>query len=255
MANGFDPRFGASPISARARTSAAAYDAGLRAYMLSVYNYMASAVLLTGIIAMAIANTSAIELLVNVVQTPRGYAVQPTMLGFIAMLAPLGFGLPLSFSRGRMQLSTLQFLFWGYAVTLGISFSTLFIAFTGESIAAAFFAAAAGFAGLSLVGYTTKRDLMPFGTFLTVGVFGLIGAMIVNMFIGSQTMDLVISVIGVGIFAGLAAFHTQAIKLIYDDVAGTEMEGKVAVMGAFRLYVTFVNLFLFLLRLMGSSRN
>ncbi|MEI9851711.1 MAG: Bax inhibitor-1 family protein [Sphingomonas sp.] len=163
MANGLDPRFGGAALGSRAGTSAAAYDAGLRAYMLSVYNYMASAVLLTGLIALAVGKTSLINALVQTVETSRGVGIAPTGLGFVVMLAPLAFGLPLSFSRGGMKLSTLQFLFWGYAVTLGLSFSTLFIAYADASIAQAFFAAAAGFAGLSLYGYTTKRDLAPLG--------------------------------------------------------------------------------------------
>lgn len=253
MANWSDPRTGAY---VGAGVGADARDAGLRAYMLSVYNYMASAVLLTGFIALAVSQTGLVQAFVQTVQTQNGPALGLTGLGLIVALAPLAFGLPLSFSRGGWSLTTLQVLFWGYAISLGLSFSTLFLTYTSTSIAQAFFGAAAGFAGLSLWGYTTKRDLSGFGTFLIMGVWGLIVAMLLNAFVfHSAGMELVVSAVGVLIFAGLAAFYTQQTKSLYFSVAGTEMQGKVAVLGAFRLYLAFVNLFLFLLRLFGNQRN
>lgn len=251
MANWSDPQ----SVSYGARQGAA-YDAGLRTYMLSVYNYMASAVLLTALIAMAIAKTSLIDLFVQqTVHLNGAETVELTGLGIVAAFAPLAFGLPLAWSRGGMKIGTLQTLFWCYAVAIGVSFSTLFVAYTDTSIAQAFFASAAAFAGLSLFGYTTKRDLSAIGAFLIMGVVGILIALVINMFLQSAMFDLVISIAGVLIFAGLTAFRTQEIKLTYDHVAGTEMEHKVAVLGAFRLYVSFINMFLFLLRLMGSSRN
>jgi FtsH-binding integral membrane protein len=250
MANWSDPRAGAA--YATADTRSAAYDAGLRAYMLSVYNYMLSGVLLTGIIAMVVGNTSLIELIVQ--STARGgYA--PTMLGWIVMLSPLAIVFAMSFGQERMSEGTLKILFFVYAALMGASLSTIFITYTQSSIAGVFFATAAGFAGLSLYGYTTKKDLSGLGTFLIMGLIGLIVASIVNIFIGSGTLNLVISVIGVLIFAGLTAYDTQKIKSIYAHVAGTDMMGKVVIMGALNLYLDFINMFLFLLRLFGSSRD
>ena len=245
MANWSDPRTSASPY---AGAQADARDAGLRSYMLSVYNYMASGVLLTGLVAMLFAKTE----WVNLAFSPTGGA---TALGWIITLAPLGIVFAMSFGQNRMATSTLQILFWSFAFLMGLSLSTVFLVYTDLSIAQAFFATAAGFAGLSLWGYTTKKDLSGFGTFLIMGLFGLIGAMLLNLFFRSQAMDFAISVIGVLIFAGLTAYDTQKIKSIYAHVAGTEMMGKVVIMGALNLYLDFINMFLFILRLVGSSRN
>jgi FtsH-binding integral membrane protein len=230
----------------------AARDAGLRSYMLSVYNYMASGVLLTGIIAMLIANTS----LINLIATagPAG-GIQPTMLGWVAIFAPLALVFALSFGINRMSASTAQALYWVYAALVGVQFSTLFLAYTGVSIAQAFFATAAGFLGLSLYGYTTKRDLSGVGTFLIMGVVGLLVAMVLNIFLRSTGLDLAISAIGVLIFAGLTVYDTQKIKSIYFAVAGHgEAMAKTAVLGALNLYLDFINMFLFLLRFMGDRR-
>jgi FtsH-binding integral membrane protein len=153
-----------------------------------------------------------------------------------------------------MSEGTLKTLFFVYAALMGASLSTIFITYTQTSIAGVFFATAAGFAGLSLYGYTTKKDLSAFGTFLIMGLIGLIVASIVNLFLRSDTMSLVISAIGVLIFAGLTAYDTQKIKSIYAHVAGTEMMGKVVIMGALNLYLDFINMFLFLLRFMGDRR-
>jgi uncharacterized protein len=177
----------------------AARDAGLRSYMLSVYNYMASGVLLTGIIALLFANSSLINLIVN---PATG---QATPLFWIALFAPLGIVLALSFGINRISPRTAQGLFWAYAALVGVQFSSLFLVYTGVSIAQTFFAVAAAFLGLSLFGYTTKRDLSGMGTFFIMGVIGLFVAMLINLFLRSPAMDLAISAIGVLLFAGLTA--------------------------------------------------
>ena len=247
MANWSDPRPGLAPLGAATDARGVAYDAGLRAYMLSVYNYMASAVLLTGIVAMGVFYSGAYTALMS------RTGLSP--LGWIVTLAPLGIVFAMSFGQQRMATGTLQALFWAYAGLLGASLSTLFLAYSNASIAGALFATAAGFAGLSLYGYTTQRNLSAFGSFLIVGLVGLIVAMVVNMFLNSGPVALVISVVGVLIFAGLTAYHTQRTKSLYAYVAGTQDEGRVKIMAALQLYLDFINMFLFILRLFGSSRN
>ena len=249
MANWSDPRVGAAGFGAAAPgTRDAAYDAGLRSYMLSVYNRMTSGVLLTGIVAMLFASGGA--------QSPAAQIlVGGGPLAWIIMLAPLGFVMAMSFGANRMKTSTMSMLFWVFAVVMGLSLSTIFLQYTGTSIAGAFFSTAAAFAGLSLYGYTTKRDLAPFGTFLIMGVVGLLVASLINLFLQSGVMSLVISAIGVLLFAGLTAYDTQKIKSIYFEVQGTEMAGKTAILGALNLYLDFINMFLFILRLFGSSRD
>ena len=249
MANWSDPRIGASQPTTTAGRDVA-YDAGLRAHMLSVYNYMASAVLLTGIVALMFAKSDLVLSLVNW-QTGR-----PSGLGYLAMFAPLGVVLWMSFGINRISTATAQALYWIYAVLIGISFSTIFLFYTQGSIALTFFATAGSFAGLSLFGYTTKRDLSGIGTFLIMGLVGIIVAMIVNLFLQSNTFSLAIAALGVLIFAGLTAYDTQKIKSIYFALAGSpDTLRKAAIMGALNLYLDFINMFLFLLRFMGSSRN
>jgi FtsH-binding integral membrane protein len=247
MANWSDPRTSAAPY---AGVQADARDAGLRSYMLSVYNYMASGVLLTGLVALLFAWGNPIE-------TSPAYQVfsQGGALAWIIVLSPLAIVFAMSFGQNRMSQGTLQLLYWSFAVLMGLSMSTVLLRYTGTSVAQAFFATAAGFAGLSLWGYTTKKDLSGFGTFLIMGLVGLIVAMLLNMFFRSQAMDFAISAIGVLIFAGLTAYDTQKIKSMYAHVAGTDMQGKVVIMGALSLYLDFINMFLFILRLFGSSRN
>jgi hypothetical protein len=210
--------------------------------MLSVYNYMTSGVLLTGIVALLFANSGMAEAVL----------VNGGPLRWVIMLAPLAFVMVLSFGITRLSTGTAQLLFWAFAVVMGLSMASIFLVFTGTSIATTFFATAAAFAGLSLWGYTTKKDLSGFGTFLIMGVVGLIVAMIINMFLQSGTMQLVISFIGVLLFAGLTAYDTQRIKSLYYQVAGTDMMGKTVIMGALSLYLDFVNMFTFLLQFMGS---
>ena len=252
MANWSDPQFGATP-SSTTTASGVAVDAGLRAYMLSVYNYMTSGILLTGIIAMLIGTTDAVNSLVAFDALSGRYS--PSGLGWIVTFAPLGIVLWMSFGFNRISTGTAQFLFWAFAVLMGASLSTIFIAYEIGSIALTFFATAAAFASLSLYGYTTKRDLSGMGTFLLMGLVGLIVASVVNLFLGNPTLDLAIAAIGVLIFAGLTAYDTQKVKSLYFHVAGSDIQGKVAIMGALTLYLDFINMFLFLLRFLGNSRN
>jgi FtsH-binding integral membrane protein len=240
MQNQYDPRMTGVNAAATASVPRAARDAGLRSYMLSVYNYMASGVLLTGIVAMAFASSGLAE---QVLSTP---------LRWVLMFAPLGFVMAMSFGLNRMSTGTLQMLFWAFAVVMGLSMSSIFLVFTGVSIAQTFFAVAVGFLGLSLYGYTTKKDLSGFGTFLIMGVIGLLVAMVINLFVQSTALHMAISAIGVLIFAGLTAYDTQKIKSMYAHVAGTDMMGKVVIMGALNLYLDFVNMFTFLLSFMGN---
>jgi len=221
---------------------AAGIDAGLRRYMLSIYNYMASGVLLSGVIALLFARSG------------MAAAVFHTPLRWLVVLAPLGFVMAMSFGINRMKTSTLQALFWGFSVAMGLSLSAIFFVYTGSSIAATFFATAGAFAGLSLVGYTTKRDLTAMGAFMTMGVFGILIAMLINAFFPMPGLGLAISVLGVLIFAGLTAYDTQRLKNMYWQVAGTDMVGKVVIMGALSLYLDFINMFQFLLSLMGDRR-
>jgi uncharacterized protein len=241
MANWSDPRVAGAPLGGvGVGTQSAAYDAGLRSYMLSVYNYMASGVLLTGIVALFAANSGFTQSL----------AGSPLM--WVIILAPLAFILVMNFGINKLSTGALQACFWGFATVMGLSMSTIFLVYTGTSIAQTFFATAAAFAGLSLYGYTTKKDLSGMGTFLIMGVVGLLVAMIINIFLQSGTMALVISAVGVLIFAGLTAYDTQRIKSLYAYVAGTDMMGKTVIMGALSLYLDFVNMFQFLLSFMGS---
>ena len=246
MANWTDPRATvAPPSSVGARAD---FDAGLRSYMLSVYNYMASGVLLTGIVALLFA-PYARDVLINAAGTGM------SGLGWLITLAPLAFIMVLSFGINRLATGTAQALFWAFAVVMGLSMSTIFITYTGTSIAQTFFATAAAFAGLSLWGYTTKRDLSGFGTFLIMGVVGILVAMLINIFLQSSAMAFAISVIGVLLFAGLTAYDTQRIKSIYSYVAGTDFMAKSVIMGALQLYLDFVNMFMFLLQLFGGRRD
>ena len=244
MANWSDPRATAATSATRAGVADAAFDAGLRSYMLSIYNYMASAVLLTGVVALLFAQSGlAFQILAG-----------PGLLKYVIMLAPLAFVMVLNFGLNRLSTFATQALFWAFAATMGLSLSSVFLVYTGASVAQTFFASAAAFAGLSLFGYTTKKDLSAFGTFLIMGVFGLIIAMLINLFLRSSMMDLVISAIGVLLFAGLTAYDTQKLKSLYFQVAGSDFVGKTVVMGALNLYLDFINMFMFLLRFMGDRR-
>lgn len=215
-------------------------DQGLRSHMLKVYNYMASGVLLTGIVALLFA------------QSGMAAQVLGTPLRYLLMFAPLGFIMVMSFGMNKLSTGALQALFFAFAAVMGLSMASIFLVFSGESIARTFFVTAASFAGLSLFGYTTKKDLTGWGSFLIMGVVGLFLASIVNLFLGSSTLQLVVSFLGVLIFAGLTAYDTQRIKSEYLHFAGHESLGKLAIMGALNLYLDFVNMFQFLLSFMGS---
>ncbi|HWT12591.1 MAG TPA: Bax inhibitor-1/YccA family protein [Allosphingosinicella sp.] len=247
MANWSDPRIGGSAQPATTVASAGvAVDAGLRAHMLSVYNYMTSGILLTGIVALLFAESGAVYSLINM------NSGSPSLLGYLVMFAPLGIVLWMSFGINRISTATAQIMFWAFAIIMGMSLSTIFLVYTNASIALTFFATAAAFASLSLYGYTTKKDLSGWGTFLIMGVVGLIVASIVNLFWMNDTFSLAIAAIGVLIFAGLTAYDTQKIKSMYFAVAGSDFAGKAVIMSALTLYLDFINMFLFLLRFLGS---
>jgi FtsH-binding integral membrane protein len=234
---------------------AVAIDAGLRAYMLRVYNYMATGVALTGIVSWltyqaAVVTNSAGHL----VLTPFGQAIYGGPATIILMLGTLGLVFFLSFRIQHLQPTTALGLYMAYAALLGLMLSSVFLAYTGESVTRVFFISAASFGALSLYGYTTQRDLSPIGSFLIMGMFGLMLAMLVNIFVKSTGVDFVISAAGVLIFAGLTAWDTQRIKEMYSAMDDGTIAGRKAVMGALRLYLDFINLFLFLLRFLGDRR-
>ena len=245
-----------APASA---ANAAVLDAGLRAYMLRVYNWMASGLLLTGVVAYAIANTSLLDLFYPVVQSPAGYAVRTEgPLALIAMFAPLAFVLVLSFGVNRLSRTAVQGIFWAFCAAMGASITSIFLVYSGESIARTFFIAAGTFGAMSIVGYTTQRNLANMGSFLIMGLFGIILAGLVNMFIHSSGLQFMISIVGVLIFVGLTAYDTQRIKLTYTQYAyseGVDGAAKRSVYDALSLYLNFINLFMLLLQLTGSRRN
>jgi uncharacterized protein len=237
--------------NAGADVSQVGVDVGLRNYMLRVYNYMAGGLAITGIAAYLIANTALVGLFFQV--GARGVGL--TGLGYVGVFAPLAFVLALSFGVQRMSLGTVQAVFWGYAAVMGISVAQILLLFTGESVARVFFITAATFLGMSLWGYTTRTDLSRFGSFLMMGLIGIIIAGLVNIFIASSAMQFAISIIGVLVFVGLTAWNTQQIKETYWEGDTAAIAGKKAVMGALTLYLDFINLFMILMQLMGNRRN
>jgi len=228
----------------RAQAEAAEIDVGLRQYMLGVYNYMASGLALTGIVALLLSSSP--EAMQAIFGTP---------LKWVVMLAPLGLVFFLGARLGEMQVSTARGLFWVYAALMGASLSSIFLIYTGQSVAQVFFITAASFGGLSLYGYTTKRNLSAFGSFLIMGLWGLIIAGLVNMFLQSSALAFVMSAVGVLVFAGLTAWDTQRIKEMYWEGDGHDIAAKKSVMGALMLYMDFVNLFLMLLQFFGVRRD
>jgi FtsH-binding integral membrane protein len=235
---------------------AAAIDAGLRAYMIRIYNYMAAGVALTGVVSYLTFNAAAVTNEAGQITglTPFGQAIFGGPLMIVLFLGTLGMVFFLSFRINKLQVGTALMLFMVYAGLLGLMLSSIFMTYTGASITRTFFISAASFGALSLYGYTTQRDLSPVGSFLIMGLFGLILAMIVNIFLKSTGLDFAISAIGVLIFAGLTAWDTQRIKEMYDVNDDGTIAGRKAVMGALTLYLDFINLFLFLLRFMGDRR-
>ena len=226
------------------QAQATSIDAGLRQYMLGVYNYMASGLALTGIVALAVSSSP--ELMAAIFGTP---------LKWVVMLAPLGLVFFLGARLNEMQATTAKTLFWVYAALMGASLSSIFMVYTGGSITRVFFITSAAFGGLSLYGYTTKRDLSAFGAFLVMGLFGLIIAGLVNMFLQSSALAFVMSVAGVLVFAGLTAWDTQQIRDMYWQGDAGDVAAKKSVMGALMLYMDFVNLFLLLLQFFGVRRD
>ncbi|UMM64679.1 Bax inhibitor-1/YccA family protein [Aristophania vespae] len=232
----------------------AAMDAGLRSYMLRVYNWMAVALALTGVVAFAIINTSLKEVFFHVARTSSGFALAPTLLGYVGIFSPLVFVLVLSFGVNRLSRSTAQLLFLVYSAVMGISLACIFFAYTGASVARTFFITAGLFAAVSLWGYVTKRSLTGFGAFLTMGLIGLLIAMVVNMFFASSMMSMIISFVGVLVFTGFTAYDTQRIKFSYRQqyaYLNPDELAKNSIYDALSMYLNFVNLFQFLLQFMG----
>jgi FtsH-binding integral membrane protein len=241
MAIGSQPRW-----TVQSADTQVGIDVGLRDYMLRIYNYMASALALTGIVAYVAAAGGRDSFIAHIYHTP---------LMWLVILAPFGLVLLLSFGMNRLSAAASQGIFWLYAGLMGLSMSTIFLAYTYTSIARVFFITAGTFAAMSLYGYTTRRDLTQMGSFLFMGLIGIVIAMLVNLFFQSPALYFAISVVGVLVFVGLTAYDTQSIKEMYYEGDGHEIAGKKAVMGALRLYLDFVNLFIMMLRLFGTSRN
>jgi len=231
-------------------------DEGLRLYMLKVYNYMTTGLVLTGLMAYFFGKASIIsnDMGQLVGLTPLGGALFNSPLKWIIMLAPLGFVFYLSARMHKMSLSKAQITFWIYSAIMGLSLSWIFIVFTQISIVRVFFISSATFAAMSLYGYTTKKDLTKLGGFLFMGLIGIIIASLVNMFIGSTALQFAISIIGVLVFVGLTAYDTQKIKNMYYEGDNETVGSKKALMGALRLYLDFINLFILLLQLFGQRR-
>jgi len=235
--NPINPRYG---YGSGAQTQAL-FDEGLRQHMLRVYNYMALGLVITGIVAFIVGSTPA--LYVPIFSTP---------LKWVVMLAPLAFVFFFSFRIQTMSSSTAQMTFWAFCAVMGLSLASIFLVFTKTSIAQTFFITAAMFGAISLYGYTTKRDLSKMGSFLMMGLFGIIIAGIVNIFLGSSALQFAISVIGIVVFVGLTAYDTQNIKEQYSENYDQESSQKLAVFGALSLYLNFVNLFQLLLNFTGE---
>jgi len=240
-----------------ARDQALGIDQGLRSYMLGVYNYVGGGLVLSGIVAYLLAsNPSLLSVFYAVGIDPQTgfHFARPTGLGWLAILSPLGLMLLVNFSIRTMSVGALQLLYWVFTALMGVSLTNLAVIYTGESIARTFFIVAATFLGMSLYGYTTKRDLTGIGNFLIMGVWGLIIASVISWFFPSGALMFAISVAGVLIFTGLTAYHTQAIKSMYVASDGRELMVKKSIMGAIGLYLDFINLLQFMLMLFGNRR-
>jgi FtsH-binding integral membrane protein len=219
------------------------YDAGLRAYMLKIYNLMALGLGMTGLTAFFVATVPALQAI---------FLTSP--MAYVVMFAPLAFMMVFSFGIYKMQASTAKMLFVAFSVVMGLSMASIFLVYTSESIARTFFISAGTFGAMSLWGYTTKRDLTAFGSFMTMGLFGIVIASLVGIFFQSSALQFAISVIGVVVFTGLIAWDTQKLKDSYSAHSGVEATNKLAVMGALNLYLDFINLFMMLLRFFGDRR-
>ena len=245
--------FNKQTSTVRSSASEAIIDQGLRSYMLKVYNYMGSALALTGFIALLTARF-AVESFEPLIFSPLGNSLYNSGLAWVVMLAPLGVVFYMSFGIAKMSAAKAQTVFWIFAALMGLSLSSIFIAYTGASITRVFFITAGTFGAMSIYGYTTKKDLTKLGSFLMMGLIGIIIASLVNIFMKSAMMYFVISILGVLIFVGLTAYDTQKIKNMYMASDSGELIGKKAVMGALTLYLDFINLFIMLLRLFGQRR-
>jgi hypothetical protein len=254
----FSPDYRTYP-GASAASTAAALDAGLRAYMLRVFNWMTSGLLLTGIVAYGIAHTGALGLFYRSVTLPSGHTVmQPTVLAIAAIFAPLAFVLVLSIGVNKLSRPAVQTLYWAFCAAMGASLTNIFLIYTQESVVRVFFITSATFAATSAYGYMTKADLSRFGSFLMMGLFGIIIASVVNMFIASSAMQFIISIVGVLVFTGLTAYDTQRIKADYVQFSyaeGSDVAAKRSVFDALNLYLNFINLFMLLLQLLGNRNN
>ncbi|AFX98302.1 hypothetical protein A1OE_91 [Candidatus Endolissoclinum faulkneri L2] len=232
----------------RSQADVARYDVGLRQYMLGVYNHMVTALILTGVVA----SSTAMLLVQDGSLTSFGEAVYMSELRWVVMLAPIGMVLLISARVASMSLSSARILFYIFASLMGLSISSIFLVYAGESIARVFFITSAAFAGLNLYGYTTRKILSGLGTFAVMGLFGVMLASIVNIFLTSSALQFAISVAGVLVFSILTAYDTQRIKDMYSEIDGFGVVGKKTMIGALTLYLDFINLFLFLLQLFGN---
>lgn len=249
----FDPQDRAAGYPAGRTVDRAEIDEGLRRHMLRIYNYMAGGLAVSGVVALTVASVPAVtSLFFEVVQYQGLNYIQATTLGWVAMFAPLGLLLIAAFGMRNASAATIQTFYWAFVGLQGISLATLLFLYTGESVVRVFFITSAAFAGLSLYGYTTRRSLSAFGSFLIMGLIGLIIAAVVNIFLASPMLQFVISAAGVLIFSGLIAYDTQRLKEEYSASHDTETSTKLAVWGALSLYIDFINLFRFLLYFLGS---
>ena len=236
------------------RTDQVTIDAGLRAYMIRVYNYMAAGVALTGVVAWFTFSAAVTDAGGSLQLTSFGHAIFQSPLMWVFVLAPLGLVMLLSFGINRLSAGTALMLFFVYAGLLGLSLASIFLVYTQQSITQVFFISAATFGAMSLYGYTTQRDLTGVGSFMLMGLIGIVIASLVNVFLHSNGLGWAISVIGVLVFVGLTAYDTQRIKEMYSVNDDGTVAGRKAVMGALSLYLDFINLFLMLLRLFGDRR-
>jgi len=242
---------------ATTRADSGAIDQGLRSYMLKVYNYMATGILVTGFVALLLFKFSVTTNEVGTINglTPLGNAIYHSALMWVIALAPLGIVMWMSFGLAKMSASKAQTLFWVFAALMGASLSSIFMVYVETSIARVFFITAGTFAAMSLYGYTTKSDLTKLGSFLMMGLIGIVIASIVNIFLKSSQLDFIVSILGVIIFVGLTAYDTQKIKDMYFDGGDSEVMAKKSIMGALTLYLDFINLFVMLLRIFGDRRE
>jgi hypothetical protein len=236
------------------RTDQVTIDAGLRAYMIRVYNYMAAGVALTGVVAWLTFSAAVTDVGGALQLTQFGHLIFQSPLMWVLVLAPLGMVFFMSYRINRLSVSAALTMFFVYAGLLGLSLASIFLVYTGASITRVFFISAATFGAMSLYGYTTQRDLTGVGSFMFMGLIGIVIAMLVNVFLHSSGLDWAISVLGVLIFVGLTAYDTQRIKEMYSPMDDGTVAGRKAVMGALSLYLDFINLFLMLLRLFGDRR-